>query len=105
MWTQCPTIAETNEDIPATEDIGQIPGVIVAHESSSMDTDPTQDMQQETGSGKQFPGLSRATGTAIAAEFTHTKILPLGQWMPRKAIPRGNRIRKKRIRSARQTRF
>ena len=105
VLTQCPTIAETYDDIPATQDIGQIPGVIVAHASSSMDTDPTQDMQQETGSGKQFPGLSRVTGTAIAAESTHTKILPLGQWMPRKAIPRGNRIRKKTIRSARQTRF
>ena len=96
VWTQCPTIAETNEDIPATEeDTGQFPGVIVAHASSSMDTDPTQDMQQETDSGKQFPGLSRATGTAIAAESTNTKTLPLGQWMPRKAIPRRNRIRKK----------
>ena len=96
VWTQCRTIAETNKLKPATEeDIGQIPGVIVAHASSSMDTDPTQDMQQETGSGKQFPGLSRATGTAIAAESTHTKILPLGQWMPRKAIPRGNKFGKK----------
>ena len=84
VWTQYPTIAETNEDIPATEeDIGQIPGGSVPHASSCLDTDPTQDMQQETGSGKQFPGLSRATGTAIAAESTYTKILPLGQWMPR----------------------
>ena len=106
VWTQCPTIAETNEDIPATEeDIGQIPGGSVTHASSCLDTNPMQDMQLETGSGKQFPGLSRATGTAIAAESTYTKILPLGQWMPRKAIPRGNRIRKKISRSARQTMF
>ncbi|KAK3097999.1 hypothetical protein FSP39_015198 [Pinctada imbricata] len=75
VWTQCPTIAENDEDIPATDkDIRKNPDVIVAHTSSGMDTDPTRDMRQQSDSGKQFPGLSGASITAMAAETTHAEI-------------------------------
>ena len=72
VWTQCPTIAETDEDIPATEDTGQNRDVVVTHTSSGMDADPTQHTQQQSDSGKQFPSLSGASKTTM--ESTQAEI-------------------------------
>ena len=48
------------------------------HTSSSIDTDPTQDMQEQSDSGKQFPGLSGASKTAM--ESRHAEVTDPTVW-------------------------